>query len=372
MSWEKKDDENDIWRRKKDGPPDLDKIIRNFFSRLFSGEGGNTSFSEKGNKHGKWNNPGWLAIAGILVLMYGATGFYLVQPAESAVVTRFGKFYSVNEPGLYWLPRFIDKKVVVNVEEVNTLKRKSTMLTTDENLANVEIAIQYRIFDPKSYLFNVRGPVDSLEQIVDSALRDVVGHTTLDSILTDGRSQVVSQVRALVEEIVDKYKIGIIVLDVALQMVKPPKEVEDAFHDAIKAQSDEDALKNKADAYARKIVPEAKGQAEKIIRAAQAKKRERILLAEGEASKFALLVPEYEAAPNLIKKRMYLEVMEKILANTNKVLLDTDQNGGNIIYLPLDKLVEDRAVLQGGNSKLENVVKMNKLDTTLVGGIGNE
>ncbi|MGL5118216.1 MAG: FtsH protease activity modulator HflK, partial [Plesiomonas shigelloides] len=265
-------------------------------------------------------------------------GFYTIKEAERGVVTRLGKYDRIVQPGLNWKPTFIESVTPVNVEAVRELPASGFMLTQDENVVRVEMNVQYKVADPAKYLFSVSNPDDSLRQATDSALRYVVGHTKMDEVLTRGRAKVRQDTWVLLDQIIAPYNMGLQVLDVNFQSARPPEEVKEAFDDAIAAQEDEQRFIREAEAYAREVEPKARGNVKRVEEEAQAYKERVILEAKGDADRFNALLPEYQAAPKVTRERMYLDTMEKVLSNSNKVLVDTNAN--NVLMLPTDSLMK--------------------------------
>lgn len=329
---------------KPEGPPDLEEALRQFqkkLQNLFSGgKAPKGDFDLEKHLTAK-KNSFWL-ISGVLVLIYLLSGIYVVQQAERAVITRFGKYVRTELPGPHWIPWFIENRYVENVEQVSNSVHGGQMLTKDENIVSAEIAVQYRISNLQEYLFNTVSPKRTLEQISESALRQVVGQSSLDEVLTTGRAKIVVETRKLIQAGLDYYKAGLVISDLALQQTKAPDAVKEAFDDAIKAQQDEDRSVNEAQAYARKHVPIAEGQASRITQDAKAYQEQSVLLAQGDAAKFALLLPEYRRAPDVTRERMYFETLEKIYGQSNKIILDVEGGGNqNVIYLPIDKMMQN-------------------------------
>lgn len=315
--------------RESKQPPDLEEAFNSLLRKM----GG-------GNKNSNNNQPvpSGKFIPTICVLaatVWGASGFYTVQEAERGVVTRFGKLHEIVMPGLNWKPTFIDSVTPVNIERVLELNTNGSMLTQDENMVQVEMTVQYRVEDPAKYLFNVNNPNDSLKQATDSALRYVIGHMKMDEILTTGRAVVREKTWNTLREIIKTYDMGLLVTDVNFQYARPPEEVKAAFDDAIKAQEDEQRLIREAEAYARGKEPIARGQAQRVIEQATAYKEKVVLEAKGEVIRFTKLLPEYKAAPQLTRERLYIQTMEKVMANTPKIVAE---GGSNINMLPLEKL----------------------------------
>lgn len=261
-----------------------------------------------------------------------------MQPAERSVVLRFGRYLETVGPGPHWIPQFIESQYKVNEQNIATYYYDAEMLTLDENIVSVAVAVQYRIADAQSYLFNVVNPVLSLQQATASALRQVLGNTTLDAVLTSGREQVRSDVQMQLEKILGFYKTGILVTNVSLQPAKAPEAVKDAFDDAIKAQEDEQRYINQAQAYEKKVIPVAQGQAQRLLAAASAYEQQVVLKAQGDTRRFLAILPEYKKAPAVTRERLYLGTMEQLMSRSSKVLVDLDKSN-NLVYLPLDKLL---------------------------------
>lgn len=344
MSWNdpgKKDDDGngqDPWG-KKDGPPDLDEAIRQFQKKLgtlFGGQGGGgATLNPKGSGKGFF---GITLILIAIMIGYIVSGIFIVQPAEEAVITRFGRYKETVGAGPHWIPRLIDSHQIVNIEEVNTTRHGGKMLTMDENIVDAEIAVQYRISNPENFLFNMVSPDQAIRQVSDSALRAVVGQSTLDDVLTTGRTEIVVRVKEQIERVISSYGSGLMVSDLALQVTKPPAEVQEAFDDAIKAQQDEERFVNQAETYARQRIPIAEGKAKRILEEAQAYKERVILASTGETIRFTELLPEYRLDKQVMRDRLFLDSMQQVLSNTSKILVDVE-GGNNLLYLPLDRLV---------------------------------
>ena len=336
MAWNEPGGGNkDPWggRGNDDGPPDLDEIARKMRERM-SG-----FFGKKGGKGGG-SNPFSLSLIAILaVAAWVLSGIYIIDPAERGVVLRLGKFNSITGPGPHWYLRGIETVDKVDVDRLRTVSHRAKMLTKDENIIQVELAVQYQVRDAKEYLFEVRDPDYTLQEATESALREVIGGIPMDEFLSGGRGEIVLQTKTLTQEILDKYKTGLILTSVNLQDPQPPEEVQGAFEDAIKAQEDEVRYKNQAEAVALDILPKARGNAVRLREAANAYREQVIAQAEGESSRFLQTLAEYEKAPEVTRKRIYLETMEAVLANTSKVVMQV-KDGNSLMYLPLDKLME--------------------------------
>ena len=343
MGWNEPPDDkdHDPWggRGNGSGPPDLDEIVRNL-QRKFGGVfGGNRGSS--GNRDG---NPGspltWLILILVLALWLIFDMTHVIDQQERGIVLRFGKYETTLQPGLnFRLPWPIEKVLTVNVGKVSSFSHKAVMLTQDENIVDVELAVQWRIKDPVAYKFNVFAPDSTLHQATESAVREIIGKSKLDFVLTEGRSQIGQNQQKLIQQIMDDYKTGIEILGVEMQPAKPPDEVKAAFDDAIKAREDEQRLVNEAEAYRNDITPKARGAAARIREESNAYKASVIAKAEGESNRFNQLLTEYERAPEVTRERMYIDTMDTILSGNNKVMLDT-KDGNNLLYIPIDKLME--------------------------------
>jgi membrane protease subunit HflK len=259
------------------------------------------------------------------------------------VVTRFGQYVATTEPGLRWhMPWPIEARQIINIESVEGFSDQTRMLTSDENLVDINIAVQYRRAEPVAYAFHVRDPEATLGEVSESAIREIVGRSTLDFVLEQGRQEITAKTRELIQRTLDSYKTGIEVTTVNLQGVSVPEQVQTSQRDAIKAREDKERLALEAQAYANDILPKAKGSAARQMQDSEAYKARIVADAEGEAARFAMLLEAYERSPAVTRQRLYYETMEEVLGNTNKVLVDT-KGTGNMIYLPLDKLLERRA-----------------------------
>ena len=332
-------------------PPDLEDIFNNLLKKLSGKSGANNTNSSNAFSGGVGKLLPIAIAAG--VILWGASGFYTVKEAERGVVLRLGHFHSIEQPGLNWKPTFIDRVIPVNVERVLELKTQGAMLTQDENMVKVEMTVQYRIQDPAKYLFSAVNANDSLNQATDSALRYVIGHMTMNDILTTGRSVVRENTWKALNQIIEPYNMGLEVIDVNFQSARPPEEVKDAFDDAIKAQEDEQRYIREAEAYAREKEPIARGNAQRILEEATAYKDRVVLDAKGEVERFQPLLPEFKAAPDVFRERLYIQSMEKVMANTPKVMLDSG-SGNNLTVLPLEQLLKGKVSNVPSNSQSAN------------------
>lgn len=352
MAWnEPGGNNNDPWKNRNNndqGPPDLDDILRNIFKK-FGGSGGGNNNSPSFGKG--LSSMGIGILVGLLVAIWVVSGFYTIKEAERGVVLRFGEFHSYVEPGLQWKPTFVDEVIPVDVQTIRYLPASGFILTEDENVVRVEMEVQYRVIEPYDYTFAVTTPDESLQQALDAALRYVVGHSKMDDVLTSGREVVRQLVREELETVIKPYNMGIAVTDVNFKDARPPEEVKAAFDDAIAAQEDEQRYIREAEAYAREIEPRARGQVRRMEEEALAYKERVILESRGEVARFEELLPQYQAAPEVTRQRLYIETIEQVYSNTTKVMVDT-KGGNNMMYLPLDKIMErQRAMGTSSNDK---------------------
>ncbi|MCP5197496.1 MAG: FtsH protease activity modulator HflK [Gammaproteobacteria bacterium] len=342
------------------GPPDLDEVVRKLSDRFNNLLGGRRSGNSGGGA--STSGPGFAGI-GLIIIIIAAIGWliasiYIVNEGERGVVLRFGKYLETTLPGphLRFFP--IDQVDIVNVEQrrfqeigyrsaasgsrqpaIRSVPKEALMLTQDENIVDVRLAVQYQIKDPRAYLFNVLAPEAVLVQVVESATRETIGKSTMDFVLTEGRSDIVADIRTLSQSILDQYGAGLQIITVVLQDAQPPEEVQDAFADAIKAREDEQRLKNEAEAYSNEVIPRARGQAARRLQEASAYKEQVVAQAQGEASRFEQLLTAYQQAPAVTRERLYLETLEAVLSRVSKVLVDV-QGTNNLLYLPLDRLLK--------------------------------
>ena len=355
--------DNDPWgnRDKNQGPPDLDDVVRKMqekLSGLFGGKG-----SKGGPGGGSEQGPGRGGVMGLVGVVAVVAGvwliydcFHIIQPAERGVVLRLGKYVKTMEPGLNmtW-PRPIAYVERVDVDQIRneeigyrsnmsrsakggTVPNEALMLTRDENIIDVQFAVQYRVKSASDYLFNVRDPDLTLRQATESAIREVVGKSTMDFVLTEGRSDIVSRAQQLIQDTLDRYQSGLVVTSVNMQDAQPPAEVQHAFDDAVKAREDEQRLINEAEAYSNDILPKARGAAARMIEEGNAYKESLIAKAEGESQRFDRILTEYQKAPQVTRKRLYLETMESVMGKASKVVIDVE-GGNNVMFLPLDRII---------------------------------
>jgi membrane protease subunit HflK len=349
------------WGKKNnEGPPDLDEILRKLQQKLAGLFGARRPGSpDNPPPSGPSRGPTAAMFGGSLVFIvlliiavWMASGFYIVDEGRRGVVLRLGKYLETTMPGPRWhVPYPFESVEVVNVSQVRTVEvgyrgnpknkqpQEALMLTDDENIVDVQFAIQYTLKSPEDYLFNNRNPDDNVLQAAETSIREVVGKSKMDFILTQGRSEISARVKVLMQQILDRYKTGITITTVNLQNVQPPEQVQTAFDDAVRAQQDRERAKNEGQAYANSIVPGARGIAARLAEEADGYKASLVATAQGDGARFRSILSEYERAPQVTRERMYLETMEKIFASTTKVIVD-QKGGQNLLYLPLDKLIQ--------------------------------
>lgn len=320
--------------------PEVDQILEKLKSR----------FKGKGPRPGGLSPGGVGLLFGAVGLLWIASGFYVVDEQERAVVTRFGAFARTSDPGMGWhLPWPIERAETVNVTQVRQVTERSDMLTQDENIVDVELKVQYRVSSPEKYLFSQADPDATLRQVTRSAVREVVGRSTMDFIVVEGRQEVAENTQQILQERLDAYDSGLIVTDVNLQNAQAPEPVQDAFTDVTKSREDRVRLTNEAEAYANDRLPKARGAAARELAEAIAYRDKLIAQASGEAARFTKLLAEYHKAPRVTRDRLYLETMSEVLGNTPKVIVDLKKNG-SMVYLPLDQLNKAARSGDGGDS----------------------
>lgn len=350
----------DPWSGRGDGqqqgPPDLDEVVRKLqekFGGLFGGRRGGGGSGGKGGGRAASFSIGTILL--VLLGLWGLSGFYIVTEGSQGVVLRFGQYQQSVGAGLHWhIPYPVESVEIVNVDEIRTaeigyrsagspqgaraLPREALMLTQDENIVDIKLAIQYRVKDAREYLFNVSDPDLTLAQAAESSLREIIGKSTMDFVLTEGRAEVVARVNTLIQAILDNYQAGLHLTSVNMQDAQPPEEVQHAFDDAVKAREDEERLRNEAETYSNDILPRARGQAARVIEEANAYQAQMIAQAEGDASRFTQVLTEYRRSPNIMRERMYLDTIESIMKNVSKVIVDVE-GGNNMLFLPIDRLM---------------------------------
>ena len=354
-------------RRPNQGPPDLEELWRDFNRRLNGmfgkkgGGGGNDGGGGNGPRLPQIDfNPKFLGggvglLAALAVVIWLASGFYIVDASQRGIVLQFGSYKETTEPGLRWrFPYPIQSVDLVNLTGVRTVEigyrgsernkvlKEALMLTDDENIVNIQFAVQYFLKDPSEYLFNNRHPEDAVMGAAESAVREIVGKSRMNFVLYEGREQIAAQAAQLMQEILDRYQSGILISKVTMQNAQPPEQVQAAFDDAVKAGQDRERQKNEGQAYANDVIPRAKGTSARLMEEASGHKQRVISTAEGDASRFKQVQVEYAKAPEVTRQRMYLETLQQVYSNTSKVMIDA-KGQGNLLYLPLDKLMQGAA-----------------------------
>jgi modulator of FtsH protease HflK len=345
------------------GPPDLEELWRDFNKKLSSlfdkkkqGGGGEPQRPLTPNEIDPKMLKGGIGFLGVAVLaIWMASGFYIVDASQRGVVLQFGKYLETTEPGLRWhFPAPFQSHEVVNLSGVRTVEigyrgteknkvlKEALMLTDDENIINIQFAVQYFLKDPVDYLFENRSADDSVMQAAETAVREIVGKSKMDFVLYEGREQVATQAAKLMQDVLDRYKTGIVISKVTMQNAQPPEQVQAAFDDAVKAGQDRERQKNEGQAYANDVVPKAKGTAARLLEEANGYRQRVVVAAEGDASRFKQVLTEYAKAPEVTRQRMYLDTMQQIFTSTSKIMVDA-KGQGNLLYLPLDKLMQAAA-----------------------------
>jgi len=345
------------WGNKNSGgPPDLEEMLRklnNKIASILGGKGGKGGSGKPGGSgQAQAFGPGIGLIVAIAALIWVGSGFYIVDASQRGVVLRFGKLVEVTESGPRWhLPFPVETVEIVNLSQVRTVEvgyrdnvknkqlKESLMLTDDENIIDIQFAVQYFLKDPADYLFNNRAPDENVRQAAETGIREVVGKSKMDFVLYEGREQVAASATQLIQQILDRYKSGILISKLTMQNAQPPEQVQAAFDDAVKAGQDKERQKNEGQAYANDVIPRASGTAARLIQESQGYKQSVIANAEGDASRFKQILVEYQKAPRVTRERMYLDMMQQVMGNVSKVMVD-QKNGNSLLYLPLDKLME--------------------------------
>lgn len=355
MAWNEPGGGNkDPWSGKNDGdqgPPDLDEVVRKLQERLgglFGGDksshhgssGGNGGF---GMPDGQFSSRAAGIVLGVLIVLWLASGIYIVEPAERGVVMRFGSYVNTTGPGPHWhLPMPIESVVKINVDEISTFSHRAAMLTQDENIVEVELTVQSRIQDAADYLFQDQDPERTLNDATVTVVRVTIGQSKLDYVMTEGRGAVAVTIKERIQALMNQYRTGLIVTSVNMQPAKPPDQVKAAFDDAIKAREDKERLENQAEAYSNEVLPQARGSAARILADAKAYRDKVIAESEGEASRFTAVLNQYAKAPEVTRQRLYLETMEQVFSENRKILLDVQDGASNLLYLPLEQMMKSR------------------------------
>ncbi len=355
---DKTNKERDPWggRGGNDGPPDLDEALKKFQKKLNGIFGGGSG----GGSNNAGGGSGMLfgIIAGIAIIIYCLSGFYTIDAKQRAVVLQFGAFSDIKSEGLRWNAPLVTKVFIVDVTGQRQYSTEGLMLTQDESIVELPISVQYNVSDIKAYVLNVKDPEISLKHATDSALRHAVGSAELNQVLSEGRASIAAEVKLRLQRYLDNYGAGIQVINVNIQQAQPPEEVRAAFDDVIKAKEDESRLKNQAESYSNGIIPEARGKSQRLLEEAEAYRSEVVSRATGESERFERLLTEYKRAPEVTRKRLYLETMEVVMAKSSKVMVDVDNN--SMLYLPLDKLTRQipPPVVEGANDHSQRDIEV--------------
>ncbi len=364
MPWNEPGKDKDPWgQRNNDAPPDLDEVFQNLKKKLSGVIGGGKGGAGRGGGTENYSGLILIAIAALFVVWL-LSGIYIVDEGKRGVETRFGARQAVTMPGPHWrLPWPIDAVEQIDVEGVRTTNHNSQMLTEDENIVALSLAVQYNIKNAQDYAFEVRDPDVTLKQAAETSIREVVGRNKMDFIITEGRAEIASDTKRIMQEILDSYQTGLNVLQVNLNEAQPPEEVQDAFDDAIKAREDEQRIINEANAYRNDIVPKARGDAQSMLEDAEAYRTRVLKSSQGEAQRFNQLLTEYQRAPEVTRERLYIETLEEVMANNPKVVIDV-QGGNNLTYLPLDRLMSSSGS-PGSSSGIPRSSGMTGSDTSI-------
>ncbi|MFL6718152.1 MAG: FtsH protease activity modulator HflK [Burkholderiaceae bacterium] len=345
-------------KRPNDGPPDLDQLWRDFnqrINRLFGKRGGGGGGGDGFRPDMRGAGIGVGIVAAIILFLWLISGFFIVQEGQTGVVMTFGRYSHMTPAGFNWRwPSPIQNHEIVNVSTVRTVEvgyrssvrnkvaRESLMLTDDENIIDIQFAVQYKLKNASEWVFNLRDQEETVKQVAETAIREIVGKSKMDFVLYEGREKVAFEVSQLMQQILDRYKAGVQITNVTMQGVQPPEQVQAAFDDAVKAGQDRERLKNEGQAYANDVVPKARGAASRLAQESEGYRARIIANAEGEAARFKQVLVEYQKAPAVTRDRMYLEVMQQIFSNTTKLMVDS-RSSNNLMYLPLDKLLSQSA-----------------------------
>lgn len=349
MAWNEPGGGKDPWggNRGNDGPPDIDEALKKLAEKFkFFGGGGANGGSIKGLLP---------IILAVFAILWGLMGFYQVDEKEQAVVLRLGKYFQTNGSGLHWNPPIVDSITVVGVTEERQYPARGLMLTQDENIVEVSLTVQYNIANTKDFVLNIKDPEVSLKRATDSALRHVVGSTGLDGVISTGREEVALGTADKLQNLLDIYRSGINVVKINIEESRPPTEVKAAYDDVIRAREDLERLVNEAQAYSNGIIPEARGEAQRLREEAEGYRSQVVSKSEGEAKRFTKLLTEYKKAPVVTRERLYLDAVEEVMTQSTKILMDA-KGGNNMLYLPLDKIVQ-----QGGSNRSESSITSDQM-----------
>jgi membrane protease subunit HflK len=349
----------DPWGGGRDqGPPDLDEVVKKMQDKFGSLFGGKRGGGGAGGGAGKAGSFGFGLIVIVAVVAWALSGIYIIEEGKRGVVLQFGAYKETTLPGPHWFPRFIESVEEVDISTIRDatigyrsggtnrratapVERESLMLTQDENIVDVQLAVQYKVKNASDYLFKIKDPDITLRHSTESAVREIIGKNKMEFVITEGRTEIARRVHDLTQEILDRYETGLEITSVNMQDAQPPEPVQAAFDDAVKAREDNVRLKNEAEAYANDIIPKAQGRAARDIAEANGYKEQVIAEAQGETARFLNLLSEYKKAPEVTRKRLYLETVESVMVNSSKIMVDV-KGGNNLLYLPLDRLIDQR------------------------------
>ncbi|MDB5796649.1 MAG: hflK [Paucimonas sp.] len=358
------DQQNQGGKRGQEGPPDLDQLWRDFNQRLNrllgskgNGGGNNNGGGSRSDMRGAGIGAGVVLV--IVLFLWLVSGFFIVQEGQTGVVMTFGRYSHMTPAGFNWRwPYPIQSHEIVNVSQVRTVEigyrtnvrnkqaKESLMLTDDENIIDIQFAVQYKLKNASDWVFNNRDQEEMIKQVAETSIREIVGKSKMDFVLYEGREKVAFETSQLMQQIVDRYRSGVQITNVTMQAVQPPEQVQAAFDDAVRAGQDRERQKNEGQAYANDVIPKARGAAARLLQESEAYRARVVANAQGDASRFKQVLVEYQKAPAVTRDRLYLETMQQIFANTAKVMVDA-KSGSNLLYLPLDKLIAQAAAESG-------------------------
>ena len=346
--------------KNESGPPDFDEIVRKFNQKLNGLFGKKSPSTGSGDNGGnQFGGPskavmggGFLFAIGLAAAVWLASGFYIVETGSKGIELRLGKYKQTTGAGLNWrLPYPIESNVIVNIDNVEVIEighrnnqkskvpEEAQMLTEDQNIVDVQFAVQYTIRSPEDFLFNNKDPKEAVKQVAETAMREIVGKSKMDFVLYEGRADIGARAKTLMQSLLDRYKTGIQISTVTMQNAQPPQPVQASFDDAVRAKQIREQLKNEGEAYANDILPKARGSAARLLEEAEGYKQTVMANAQGDASRFSQILTEYEKAPGVTRQRIYLDVMQQVMQNSSKILVD-QKGGQNLLYLPLDKIMQ--------------------------------
>ncbi len=370
MPWNEPGKDKDPWGQKNnDSPPDLDEVFNNLKKKIDGFFGGGKGGASNGSGGGGATNSGTFTglIVGAGVVVWLLSGIYIVDEGWRGVVTQFGAKSTITLPGPHWrIPYPVERVEMINVEAIRTKTHNAQMLTKDENIISLSLSVQYNVSDAQTYAYEVRNPDVTLKQALETAIREVVGAKDMDYILTEGRAEITSTTKSIMQEILNTYKTGLNVISVNLNEAQPPEQVQGAFSDAIKAREDEQRIINEANAYRNDVVPKARGDAKTMLEESEAYKTRVLKSSQGETARFLQLLTEYRKAPEVTRDRLYIDMVEEVYTNSPKIMVDI-KDGNNLMYLPLNQILTgQRAKTQGATSISRSSKSANTSSTDFV------